>query len=420
MAGVCGRAYNVSGTGLNQYVLLLANTGTGKEALASGIDKIVNAVSMRVPVAPEFMGPSEIASGQALIKYLSTKSQSFVSILGEFGLRLQAMSDHRANGAEKSLKRMLLDLYNKSGHGQVARPSIYADAEKNTNLISAPAFSILGESTPETFYSALTEEMIAEGLLPRFLLIEYNGKRPALNENHMLSKPDEKFIGKIADVMAHAKTVMSNRDVVNVNISIQAKKELDAFNVLADYKINSTDKEVIRQLWNRAHIKLMKISALVAIGISPYNPLIELDHVEWGKQLVEHDIKALSAKFESGSIGKNSDEIRQLDKMKKAVAIYVLSDMNKVKSYIKGHENMFHAKTIPHVYFARRLCNDIAFKRDRLGATNSIKRTIQALVDNGFLVEIPKNKTSQQFGTSQMSYMIANMSLLDEFAEELK
>src|SRR5699024_7716505 len=39
MSGIAGRAYNVSNTGLNQYVLLLAPTGTGKEAMASGIDK---------------------------------------------------------------------------------------------------------------------------------------------------------------------------------------------------------------------------------------------------------------------------------------------------------------------------------------------------------------------------------------------
>lgn len=40
VAGIAGRAYNVSGTGLNQYTLLLAPTGTGKEAIASGIDKL--------------------------------------------------------------------------------------------------------------------------------------------------------------------------------------------------------------------------------------------------------------------------------------------------------------------------------------------------------------------------------------------
>lgn len=417
MSGVCGRAYNVSGTGLNQYVLLLANTGTGKEAIASGIDKIVNAVSMRVPVASEFIGPSEIASGQALVKYLSNKSQSFVSILGEFGLRLQSMSDPRANGAERTLKRMLLNLYNKSGHGQVERPSIYADIDKNTNLISSPAFSILGESTPETFYSALTEEMIAEGLLPRFMLIEYNGKRPSLNENHIYSHPSEDLINKVADIIANAKTVMSNRQVVNVNMTDGAKTKLDRFNDLADSKMNSTDKEVTRQLWNRAHIKLLKISALVSIGVNPFNPVIESSYVDWGRRLVEHDIKALSAKFESGMIGQNSDEIKQYEKAKKIIAKYVTEDWDKIKGYSKGFQSMHSAKVIPWVYFGKRLANDTVFKRDRNGATGAIKRTIQSLVDNGFLIENPKNKTAQQFGTSQVSYMIANMSLLDDLIE---
>jgi hypothetical protein len=51
----------------------------------------------------------------------------------------------------------------------------------------SPAFSILGESTPERFYGALNEDMISEGLLPRFLLIEYKGNRPPLNEHHTSS-----------------------------------------------------------------------------------------------------------------------------------------------------------------------------------------------------------------------------------------
>src|SRR6185437_14748582 len=37
MAGICGRTYNVSRTGLNLYVVFLAVTGTGKESASSGI-----------------------------------------------------------------------------------------------------------------------------------------------------------------------------------------------------------------------------------------------------------------------------------------------------------------------------------------------------------------------------------------------
>jgi len=37
MGGICGRSFNISDTGLNQYIVLLAKTGSGKEGAASGI-----------------------------------------------------------------------------------------------------------------------------------------------------------------------------------------------------------------------------------------------------------------------------------------------------------------------------------------------------------------------------------------------
>jgi len=111
MAGICGRAYNVSGTGLNQYVLLLAPTGTGKEAMNSGIDRLMAEVQKSVIAASEFIGPSEIASGQALVRYINEHSKCFVSIFDEFGHRLEVMSNPGANSAEKMFKRMLLQLF---------------------------------------------------------------------------------------------------------------------------------------------------------------------------------------------------------------------------------------------------------------------------------------------------------------------
>ena len=36
MAGICGRSYNISGTGLNNYFVLLAPTGIGKEGISKG------------------------------------------------------------------------------------------------------------------------------------------------------------------------------------------------------------------------------------------------------------------------------------------------------------------------------------------------------------------------------------------------
>lgn len=412
MAGICGRAYNISGTGLNQYILCLAMTGAGKEAMASGIDKIINAVQLSVPVAAEFVGPAEIASGQALIKYLANKSQSFVSILGEFGLRLRSMSSERANGAEIALRRMLLDLYNKSGHGQVARPSIYADSEKNTNLISSPAFSILGESTPERFYEILNVEMISEGLLPRFMLIEYSGERPKLNENAINAQPEAWLVEKIATLMAHAKTIMANKKVINIVSTNAADELLKEFDKFADKQINSTDKEIIRQLWNRAHIKVLKIAGLISVGVNYHNPLIEIEHVLWAKKIVENDIRALSSKFEAGEIGKNSSELKQLSEVKRILKEFVYMKPDKLKSY-QISEVLYNNKFIPIAFIQRRLLNNGSFKDDKIGATNAIKRTLNNLIDSDFIAEVPKSKLIE-LGVRQKSYVVTNMYLLEE------
>lgn len=128
VAGIAGRAYNVSNTGLNQYFLLLAPTGVGKEAIASGMRPLISAVQTRVSNAERYMGPGEIASPQALTKHLANCSNSFVSLLGEFGLYLQAMCSIKAPPHLVNLRRLILDLYNKSGNNKVLRSSIYTRA----------------------------------------------------------------------------------------------------------------------------------------------------------------------------------------------------------------------------------------------------------------------------------------------------
>ena len=40
-AGIVGRSYNVSGTGLNLYVILVAKSGVGKEGARTGINRLI-------------------------------------------------------------------------------------------------------------------------------------------------------------------------------------------------------------------------------------------------------------------------------------------------------------------------------------------------------------------------------------------
>ncbi len=413
MSGICGRAYNVSGTGLNQYIMLIAATGTGKEAMASGIDRLMDAIRFQVPTAHTFLGPSEIASGQALIKHLSKNSQCFVSVLGEFGLRLQQMSSSHANSAEIGLRRMLLDLYNKSGAGQVARPMIYADRDKNTDAINSPAFSILGESTPERFYGALNEEMISEGLLPRFMLIEYDGPRPPLSDHHSTAIPPFQLIERFAGLVANVEQIQHSNRTVNIEFSEEALKISKDFDKYADAQINGTNQEVVRQLWNRAHIKALKMAGLIAIGVNPFNPKMEDRHLYMAINMVHRDIQVLTKRFEAGEIGTTSSEQKQISEVKRIIKEFITSDYSRVSKY-KVHQGMHHAKIIPYQYLTGRLFQMAAFRNDlKTGATGALKRAIQNLVDGDKIREVNKAQLAEKFNTTQRAFIVSDPSILD-------
>lgn len=416
LAGITGRAYNISGTGLNQYVLLLAMTGAGKEAAASGINKLMNTIKMQVPTSTGFIGPSEISSGPALFKHLGNTSQSFVSLLGEFGLRLQAMSAPGANGSEVSLRRMFLELYNKSGYNDVLQSSVYSKKEDNTSAVSSPSFSILGESTPERFYGSLTEDMISEGLLPRFMIIEYKGNRPPHNENHTAVIPSFSLIERLAALAAQCETVNHSnpRRVINVLQSPEATKMLNDFDKYSDAKINKSNKEVIRQLWNRAHLKVLKLSALIAVGENMVAPTITAENMLWAASMIQADIAALTERFEAGEIGGNSFEIKQANEIIRMIKDYTTSPYENISKYMPPKSTNLHTdKIIPYAYLSKRLIAIAAFRTDKSGATFAIKRAIQNLIDNDRIKELGKVWTNEKYGTSQRCFVVADLSILD-------
>jgi len=235
MAGIVGRQYNISGTGLNQYILLLAKTGTGKESVQSSIDRLFAEVSKTVPAAQTFLGPSRFASGQALNKRFQ-KQPCFVSILGEFGDTLRRLSGNRASSADIALLSEMKDMYHKSGADQMLRSTVHSDAEKNTADVQSPSLSLLGETAPEPFFASLDESLVESGFLSRFTVIEYRGERPARNMKPLTMPPAE-LVTSMSNLIAGALQMQQNRTVLVAQTSPEALAELDKFDAWVDGQI---------------------------------------------------------------------------------------------------------------------------------------------------------------------------------------
>ena len=407
VGGVVGRSYNISRTGLNQYIILLARTGSGKEGALSGIETLLAAVRPQIPMAEEFLGPAAFASGQALIKVLDTRP-CFVSVLGEFGLTLQEISDNRANSAQKMFKKVLLDLYAKSGWDRVLRSSVYSDIEKNTKIIRAPSVTILGESTPETFYDNLDQSHIAEGLIPRFSIIEYTGPRPELNANAGFPPP-EQLMRAFSSLVAVALTTTNNNTCCPVAIDSQAQTLLDKFEIHATAIINNTSHNVEVQLWNRAHLKALKLSALICVGINPHAPVVTLDAATWAIDFITREIESVVARFKDGDVGQGDN--KQTHDMKRIAESFFKMTNKQLATYNISEETavLLKAKgSIPYKYLAVRACALASFRNDRLGSTVAVKKITQFMVDSGMLMEIPKVQSVSAFKFHGICYGISS------------
>lgn len=380
---------------------------SGKEAISSGIDKLMHEVVKTVPAAMEFIGPSEIASPQALIKYMSKTAACFTSLVGEFGLTLKQISSPKANPNQIGLRRAMLELYGKSGAGKIYKPMIYSDKEKNTSVINGPAFSIIGESTPERFYETLDDSMIYEGLLPRFTIMEYAGPRTELNPNHHQAVPDERLIEHFGALAAHCLNMNNGNRVEVVQQSAEAVLAFSDFNVKCDLEINRAHNEITRHLWNRAHVKALKLAAVLAVGENFIQPCVSHENARWAIALIENDVTNMLLKFENGDIGTPQAQNEQLKDIQKAFSKYLRGDWNSVEKYPGATGLSHHNKVVPQSFITGYCRSRASFKHDRLGPVQAIKTTIMSMMECGEVSELSvADKKALQLPVNGKCYMV--------------
>lgn len=401
VAGVCARSYNISGSGLNQYLILLARTGAGKEGAATGIDSLMAAARPQIPMVNQFMGPAAFASGQALIKVLDERP-CFVSVLGEFGITLQQICSPNASSAEQMLKKVLLDLFNKSGWVKILQSSAYSDKEKNTKVVQAPNVTILGESTPETFFDGLDATHILQGLIPRFTVIEYTGPRVPRNRNTGVP-PNPALVNRFAELVAVSLTTSNNHTCATVQMDQRATSMMDAYDQLADKIINESGNAVESELWNRAHVKALKLAALIAVGVNPHNPIITAEIAEWAIDFINRDVDGMTTRFKAGDIGVGDH--RHENDVRRAVELYLRMNESQRLQY-KTPKSIVDKPVVPYHYLRRKLRLLAAFKNDRRGAAKALEDCLRDMTKADILALVPPMQARTQFNIGSELYVV--------------
>lgn len=306
MAGVAGRSFNISGQGLNQYVVMIGRTGMGKDSVPNGISKLLAEIAMQNPAARSFQGPRGIASAQGLYKSFSADaargSLSYVSLIPEFGEFLKGHSDERADSNKIALMAAILEIYGKSGRNNEAGSIVYSDREKNVAAIKSPAFSFIGDTVASSFYEACTARNISKGLIPRLFIMEYAGLRPPLNVGAHHHRADADMLTYFNSFVTTCLAHNQSNTPVDVQTDPEAQALFDAFLAECDHVYNSRPDEAIGSIWSRAHLKALKLAALVAVGCNWHNPMILAENARWAIALARRDVNMLMSKIDAGEI----------------------------------------------------------------------------------------------------------------------
>jgi hypothetical protein len=396
-AGLFGKSHNINGTGLNLYTVIVGPSGLGKEAASAGLDYLSNAIIQLYQDFQLFRGPSRIASGAALRNALQDRPSCF-SVINEMGKVFEGLLSNKADRYAAEIETILLDLFGKSGHGRMLGESAYADKDKTGKAISAPAFSLLGDTTPSVFDRLYETSNIASGFLPRFITITYQGDIPYLSDD-IKRFPPTQLVHRLADATAFVHGVIMRNEVVDVDKTPGADLLLAAFERVQVDRMNAMGEDSMREMYNRLHLKVLRLSALVAVCRDYRTPVIQEDDVYWAMELVTADIRTLKAKVETGEIG--SVDKKKTELIERATLKYIdltANDPDKLsdRNGYNVPQRLVEYCIIPFSFYRKFLRGHSVFENDPRGAAAAVTSALSDYIAQGKLVEITGDTERQK------------------------
>lgn len=428
-AGLFGHQYNVSGTGLNLYLMLIAKSGVGKNAINDCLDRLQKRVeeysgsggagggfcveksqsdcSMQIYT---FVTQQYYASSAALMSlFAEDNRRSVVSVWSEFGQKLKQFSVARADSRMAEMKQLLTSIYDKSGKDAYIGGIKYSNKTNDKVVKDSFAFSIIGETTPGAYEDGINASMAEDGFLSRFITIEYSGDTEN-NVYHTEDKPDVPL--EILELF-HAVFYSTAEHGIKVEMTEDAKWIYTEFLNHKDRMLSGVDNEAIRQLWSRAPLKALKLAALLACGENLDDPIIDGVHLQWALEVLRYSIQKLFYRINTTGLATAEKASVQLQEMKRVIGEFV-------KKGLKGELPEKFSKfvdltsivpkiTIPHSYLSSRLTMLKSFSNSA-NTIKSIESAEMDLINQGVIIEVSRKEALEDFFFTGRLFRIADIN----------
>jgi hypothetical protein len=300
-----------TGLGLNLYLVGLATTGSGKEALIGAPPAALNAAGLGF-----LIGPGDFTSDSAIEVALRARP-NFLAPIDEVGEFVGAAQHRNAAGFSRTIRKSLLELHSKSRPDGRWTGKQKADAtqDKAADPLYSPSLSILGASTGSGFFESLTESNISDGFINRLVVVQ-GGRAGELNLDHtrttvpsalakaLTSAYDLSSAGNLAPSTArNALSPPKMRHVPWANDGAE-----DAWMAIWDWQRLAEDAGRAG-FTGRAAANVLVVATLRALARDPEAPGVALGDIDWAWELVQASIDTIERGARENMSGSDFEQL---------------------------------------------------------------------------------------------------------------
>lgn len=335
------------------YLLNIGKSATGKEHPKTVLENLLYDCDMAELIA----GDGYTSSGGVFSTLLLKPKH--MSIIDEMGHYLQA-SKAGVKGGNTGLKESNTKLMEAFGRcHSTMRPQNYSSmtlskeqAEKlKERTIYNPAITVLGMTTPSTFFEAVDMSAVKDGFINRFLISISDAERSIRVHKEPIETPEsiKRWVRLVNDRSNASNDASVKAEPIRLDFTPDA---LDAQEEFQRYCIGLADKLEqfgMEELSGRSNEIALRIALICALSKDPHAKIVDGDDVRWAIEYVKMNLDKVVSRLKM-SVSQSDYEAD------KKLILQAIRDMSKKGEWIKrGLMN----KKAPFSRFKKRDLDDI-------------------------------------------------------------
>jgi hypothetical protein len=276
------------------YFLNIALSGAGKEHVKTANEQVLRAAKFSA-----LIGPCEYTSDSAVDSTLLCYP-THVAFIDEFGLMLKAgNAKNNANGG--TARKRLMEMFGRC-HSTL-QPKAYSTAgltKQNREalgprMVENPALTLVGMTTPGTFYEAVGSGALTDGFLNRFIIVESDlGRQPSQDIEDIT--PPEQLVQWVRHCRVQGTGDLLERQIdvphnevakpVVLDFAVEARRLFRDLETRCIDRMDALEDQGMAEMYSRVREIAMRVSLIVARSCE--SDVINADHAQWAIDYVTY------------------------------------------------------------------------------------------------------------------------------------